>query len=108
MSRSDSSFEALDDQDCRVCGFQFDLEAERCPSCGTLVDSGAEPEIEPTVADQVPMVSNPRKQPVPTTKDVPTTDPDGSSASLDAISSLDGPAQTTEMDLATGIWRVMR
>ena len=107
MSRSDSSFEALDDQDCRVCGFQFDLEAERCPSCGALVDSESEPEVEPTVADRVPLVSNPRKQPVPTTKDVPTTDPVGSSASLDAISSIDGPAQTTEMDLATGIWRVM-
>ena len=102
MSKADSSFEALDDQDCPVCGFQFDLEVERCPSCGTLV--------EPTAAGPVPRISNPAKQAPPTAEDVPTASMgEGSlqSESFDSISSFDAPAETTEMDLATGVWRVL-
>ncbi len=102
MSRSDSTFEALDDQDCPVCGFQFDLEAERCPSCGTLV--------EPAGARAAPQVQARKKQAAPSTEDVPATSGAGGSLlseSFESMSDLDAPAQTTEMDLATGIWRVM-
>ena len=103
MTRSDSSFEALDDQDCGVCGYRFDLEGDRCPSCGTLV--------EPPAEDVVPRVSASHKQAPPTTKDVPVTASSGevltSSASLEALSGDDLPLETTEMNLATGVWRVL-